>query len=52
MLHSNRNFDFNILQPFSVACFIWFNNLVLYISKKYNEDFHSPKKMYEAYNFF
>ena len=20
--------------------------------KKYNEDFHSPKKMYEAYNFF
>ena len=45
-------FDFNILLHFSVVRFIWFNNLVLYISKKYNEDFHSPKKMYEAYNYF
>ena len=44
-IHSNEKFDINLLQPFPVVHFIWSNYLMLFISKKYYEDPHSPKNV-------
>ena len=44
----NLTFGFNLQQPFPVVYFIWFNNLVLYISKN---GFHSPKQFMRLLTF-
>ena len=47
MLCFKKNFNFNLLQSFPLEYSIWLPSLVLYVTKKYEEDFCSSEKMHD-----
>ena len=48
----SKNYNFNLLESFSIFYSIWLYSLALRVSNKYEEGFCSPEKMDKTFNIF
>ena len=48
----SKNYNFNLLESFSIFYSIWLYSLALCVSKKHEEGFCSPEKMDKTFNIF